>query len=711
MPKAPHLSFYALSLRALLLGSLLASHPLASVQAAGIAAPRYASQRTPAVELNLDVLSRFQGGYAPPPSQTYMAAPTPAVAVEQGGFPMPPPAVNEPSPLPPMVEARDMPPPPAPPGELPPPMVAARGEPAPLMPLPDMMEPAPAPVPSSPPPPSTSPLAHEPTPPAMLEQPVPHYSPAQVTATQPAYRLSEQPAPGGITRMNVESIFPSRYQRSSSGMMREEAAPIQLPVPPAPTIGGRALVPNTGGYTANGMANSNRPYRRYGSEATMPPQPFIPGPPKLLLPGQVDEVPKPAPRSIPDPEPEAPKAAPKAEIPAPQEKPAKKEPAKEPVEIPSVLEELPLPSDPAVKPVAEPAAKPVKQEAVSLPPAVKEQPPALPGLPAMPPALSDDGAITPDALPKEALPKEKAGKKAKADPIILPESEIDLGPIKADAKKTKPSIDEQFEKDFKPASPEELDLPPLPAGSKPKTEPKKAPPKPSATLPPPLPGGKVSGEELDKLLDSKEAALPPLAFPGSTGTGLPKLDTAKPAAASPPTSELPKIDAAKPASSDATKASAKGIAIPEIDIPELPPMPTRGDDATTAANTSLPAHKLAAIDPTAKAGATAPSAPSGPADLMVTYNAAEQDVPLAAEVDLKDMASVLKQGGKRVHIVAYAGEGDGQAGNARRTSLARAIAVRNFLAKEGVASDHITTQALGSDTGGGNAERVDLFYR
>lgn len=63
----------------------------------------------------------------------------------------------------------------------------------------------------------------------------------------------------------------------------------------------------------------------------------------------------------------------------------------------------------------------------------------------------------------------------------------------------------------------------------------------------------------------------------------------------------------------------------------------------------------------------------------------------------------------RVQLVAYASGNDDEANQARRTSLARAIAVRTYLIDQGVRGTRIDVRALGNRSGGSEpADRVDL---
>lgn len=62
----------------------------------------------------------------------------------------------------------------------------------------------------------------------------------------------------------------------------------------------------------------------------------------------------------------------------------------------------------------------------------------------------------------------------------------------------------------------------------------------------------------------------------------------------------------------------------------------------------------------------------------------------------------------RVTLFAYAGTGDLSAREARRLSLARALAIRDYLSNKGIASNRIDVRALGANVPSGDMDRVDV---
>lgn len=73
------------------------------------------------------------------------------------------------------------------------------------------------------------------------------------------------------------------------------------------------------------------------------------------------------------------------------------------------------------------------------------------------------------------------------------------------------------------------------------------------------------------------------------------------------------------------------------------------------------------------------------------------------------MAKLKGNDALRVQLIAHAAGGDEDAIEARRLSLARAVAVRAYLIEGGVRSLRMDVRALGNRAdGGGPSDRVDL---
>src|SRR5262249_48800253 len=62
----------------------------------------------------------------------------------------------------------------------------------------------------------------------------------------------------------------------------------------------------------------------------------------------------------------------------------------------------------------------------------------------------------------------------------------------------------------------------------------------------------------------------------------------------------------------------------------------------------------------------------------------------------------------RVQVLAYAGGGDHASPHPRGVSLARALAMRNYLTEQGITMDRMDIKALGNTAQEEPADRVDL---
>ncbi|MBB4312577.1 OmpA family protein [Roseospira marina] len=84
------------------------------------------------------------------------------------------------------------------------------------------------------------------------------------------------------------------------------------------------------------------------------------------------------------------------------------------------------------------------------------------------------------------------------------------------------------------------------------------------------------------------------------------------------------------------------------------------------------------------------------------------ELPDAARAALDGVVAALDGNPRaRATVRAYA-DGGGDANQARRTSLSRALSVRAYLIDRGVASARIDVRALGNQAGEGRKDRVDI---
>jgi len=150
-----------------------------------------------------------------------------------------------------------------------------------------------------------------------------------------------------------------------------------------------------------------------------------------------------------------------------------------------------------------------------------------------------------------------------------------------------------------------------------------------------------------------------------------------------------------------------------------PAAPPRVATAPSAPETRSDMNEIASLLPI---GGVALAATRSPTEPVASPAAPQSDsrairfAPGATELQ-GDASSVLDGLAKKlkaapadhISLVAYASGGADQAIEARRVSLARAVAVRAYLIQHGVASTQIDVRALGNRvTDGGSADRVDL---
>jgi len=152
--------------------------------------------------------------------------------------------------------------------------------------------------------------------------------------------------------------------------------------------------------------------------------------------------------------------------------------------------------------------------------------------------------------------------------------------------------------------------------------------------------------------------------------------------------------------------------------PAAPP-PPRVATAPSAPKTRSDTSELASLLPIGGVALAATRSPTEPVASRAVPQSDSRAIRFAPGVtELQgDAASVLDglaqklktTPADRISLVAYASGDADQAIEARRVSLARAVAVRAYLIQHGVASTQIDVRALGNRvTDGGSADRVDL---
>jgi len=139
--------------------------------------------------------------------------------------------------------------------------------------------------------------------------------------------------------------------------------------------------------------------------------------------------------------------------------------------------------------------------------------------------------------------------------------------------------------------------------------------------------------------------------------------------------------------------------------PPSVPRPSAAIPAPTAPPPEVPAQTAVARPP----AAGAPPVNTAPAE-RILFQPDETSLADAARRELDRLASRLSADSRLyVQLVAYAGAGGGDASQARRLSLTRALAARSYLVDHGVEIKQIDVRPLGNKfEPGGEADRIDL---
>jgi outer membrane protein OmpA-like peptidoglycan-associated protein len=185
---------------------------------------------------------------------------------------------------------------------------------------------------------------------------------------------------------------------------------------------------------------------------------------------------------------------------------------------------------------------------------------------------------------------------------------------------------------------------------------------------------------------------------------------------------------AKESAEPATPPAAAAPAAPAPPAPAPPAPPAPAAPAPPAPTASAPpapgapsatGEKLVAAipppvaaPPPAAANAAVPAAVTlaGERTVRMQFAAGAEEVPETAKTSLDDLVQKLAANEQaRLQLIAYAAGGANEANEARRLSLRRAVAVRNYLRDKGIASSRMDVRALGNRSeGSAPADRVDI---
>ncbi|NKD84674.1 OmpA family protein [Haematospirillum jordaniae] len=99
-----------------------------------------------------------------------------------------------------------------------------------------------------------------------------------------------------------------------------------------------------------------------------------------------------------------------------------------------------------------------------------------------------------------------------------------------------------------------------------------------------------------------------------------------------------------------------------------------------------------------------------PAALSLAFEPDEITLPEAAKTHLDTLARDMRKKKKTsAQLMAYARKDPHNPSRARRTSLARALAIRSYLLEKGIPSNRIGVRALGGQAPDGREDRVDIL--
>ncbi len=183
----------------------------------------------------------------------------------------------------------------------------------------------------------------------------------------------------------------------------------------------------------------------------------------------------------------------------------------------------------------------------------------------------------------------------------------------------------------------------------------------------------------------------------------PEEPTAEEPTAEEPTAEEPTAEeptAEEPTAEEPTAEEAAGEATEEQPIAEEP----APEEAAEEAAEEAPPEEPAEPDP----NAPAPAIPEG--GVRITYPAGEKNVPTEAYAILDELAGrMTRDEGLRLQVECFAAGEKETEGKARRLSLIRCIAIRQYMIERDIRSTRMDIRALGFKSEGQPVDRVDII--
>jgi type IV pilus biogenesis protein CpaD/CtpE len=154
-----------------------------------------------------------------------------------------------------------------------------------------------------------------------------------------------------------------------------------------------------------------------------------------------------------------------------------------------------------------------------------------------------------------------------------------------------------------------------------------------------------------------------------------------------------------------TRVVVPPLATPAVPQPELP----AATPATAEMAPIAPPPTAAVPPPPPPVSATASTeARAVTGGLQLTFGPTDTELSTASAETIKVFVGTDATGTTTFNVLAYAAGSANDPSAARRLSLSRGLAVRSALIADGVSSSRIYVRALGSQPGGGPADRVDV---
>lgn len=245
--------------------------------------------------------------------------------------------------------------------------------------------------------------------------------------------------------------------------------------------------------------------------------------------------------------------------------------------------------------------------------------------------------------------------------------------------------------------------PPLSGSDTPDTTPDRSPTLAAPRVDAPKVEEPASDESTGSTPTVAAPSAPPSPPPSETTPQIATAPTTTPEAPAPETatSDTP---APSPAPTDST-----GTAAPAS--PESPPADAAGDEAPAKAGAPASETQVAtATPPATSAPADTSALPSRDAPMRLLFPPDSPSLSDEAQQQLDGLARQLDDDAdERVQLRAYAAGDADSASQTRRLSLARALAVRSYLIKQGIRGMRVDVRALGNTYQSGPGDRVDVL--